>query len=180
MTAKAQTYKVLIVGCGNMGVSHAAAYASIPECKIVGVVAPSAKRRHSLAIKLGGLPEYDDFYLAVAETKPDIVCIASYSDTHAAYTLHALENGAHVFVEKPLATTVEDASKIAKAAKLYNKKVVVGLVLQHHPSWQTFVQIAQKLGKPLVMRMNLNQQSSGASWDRHKIAMQSMSPLGVL
>lgn len=170
-------FRVLIVGCGNMGTSHAIAYSTLPECQIVGLVAPSAKNRHALSVNLGNIPEYDDFYVAIKETNPDIVCISTYPDTHAAYTIHALKNGAHVFVEKPLATTIDDANEIEKTAKLYNKKVIVGLILQHHPSWQNFIQLAQNLGKPLVMRMNLNQQSVGQSWERHKIAMNTLSPL---
>jgi len=36
------------------------------------------------------------------------------------------------------------------------------------PSWVKFIEVAQSLGKPLVMRMNLNQQSSGDNWRTHK------------
>jgi predicted dehydrogenase len=54
---------------------------------------------------------------------------------------------------------------------------VVGYILRHHPAWQQFIQLAQGLGKPLVMRMNLNQQSSGRAWHTHKMLMQSLSPI---
>ena len=46
-------------------------------------------------------------------------------------------------------------------AKDRGRKLVIGYILRHHPSWIKFIEIAQTLGKPLVMRMNLNQQSSG-------------------
>lgn len=169
--------RVLIVGCGNMGASHATAYSTLSECKIVGLVAPTANKRHDLSIKLGNILEYDDFYVAIKESCPDIVCISSYTDTHAKYAIHAIKNGAHVFLEKPLATNIEDANEIAQTAKLHNKKVVIGLILQHHPSWQKFVELSHSLGKPLVMRMNLNQQSTNQKWERHKLAMNTLSPL---
>jgi len=54
---------------------------------------------------------------------------------------------------------------------------VVGYILRVHPSWVKFIEVAQTLGKPLVMRMNLNQQSSGASWETHKNLMASISPV---
>ena len=88
-----------------------------------------------------------------------------------------MEAGAHVFVEKPLATNVADAVRVVETAKRTGKKLVVGYILRHHPSWIRFTEIAQGLGKPLVMRMNLNQQSSGIAWETHKNLMQSASPI---
>ncbi len=50
-------------------------------------------------------------------------------------------------------------------------------MLRVHPAWQRFVELARTLGKPLVMRMNLNQQSRGKDWRTHQALMQSMSPI---
>jgi len=49
--------------------------------------------------------------------------------------------------------------------------------LRVHPSWSRFVEIGRTLGKPLVIRMNLNQQSAGPFWEVHKKLMQSTSPI---
>jgi predicted dehydrogenase len=57
------------------------------------------------------------------------------------------------------------------------RKLVVGYILRVHPSWKKFIEIARTLGKPLVMRMNLNQQSRGQDWLTHKSLMDSMSPI---
>jgi predicted dehydrogenase len=46
------------------------------------------------------------------ETRPDLVVIATYSDSHADLAIRAMEAGAHVFVEKPLATNVADAERV--------------------------------------------------------------------
>jgi len=46
-----------------------------------------------------------------------------------------------------------------------------------HPAWVRFIEIARTLGKPLVMRMNLNQQSHGRNWTWHRNLMDSMSPI---
>jgi predicted dehydrogenase len=53
----------------------------------------------------------------------------------------------------------------------------VGYILRVHPTWVRFIAVAQTLGKPLVMRMNLNQQSSGDQWRTHKSLMDSMPPI---
>ena len=58
-----------------------------------------------------------------------------------------------------------------------NKQLVVGYILRHHPSWQKFIEVARTLGRPLVMRMNLNQQSSGDAWRVHRSLLQSVSPI---
>jgi predicted dehydrogenase len=82
-----------------------------------------------------------------------------------------------LFVEKSFAETVEEARSILEVAKAHDRKVVIGYILRVHPAWQKFIEIAQQMGKPLVMRMNLNQQSRGKDWTTHKHLMDSMSPI---
>jgi predicted dehydrogenase len=173
-----ETIRVLVVGCGHMGTSHARAYQNIDGFEIVGLVSRGPQSRERLANELGGdLRLYDDIETALAETSPDAVSINTYPETHAKYASMALEAGAHVFVEKPLAETVEEAEAVIRKATAAGRKLVVGYILQHHPGWSRFVDAARSLGKPLVMRMNLNQQSSGAEWQVHKSLMKSMSPI---
>lgn len=169
---------VLVVGCGNMGSAHARAYFNNPEFELIGLVSRSpSEKRQNLAEELGNTPQFNDFYIALAETKPDVVCISTYTDTHKEYALKSLNAGAHLFVEKPLAETVKDAQEIIALAKANNLKVVVGYILRYHPVWKKFIDLAQTLGNPLVMRMNLNQQSSKQEWETHKRLMKSTSPI---
>ena len=169
--------KILVVGCGNMGTSHARAYHKLPGFEIAGLVSRKPQSRERLSDELGGLPKFGDFKKALAATKPDAVAISTYPDTHAAYVRESLEAGVHVFVEKPIALTVEEAEELVELAKRKKKKLVVGYILRVHPAWTKFVETAQTLGKPLVMRMNLNQQSSEEQWYTHKQLMRSMSPI---
>jgi len=120
---------------------------------------------------------YNDFEVALEQTKPDAVSISTYPDTHENFAIKSLENGCHVFIEKPLADTIEGALRVAETAIKTGKKLVIGYILRHHPSWQRFIQLAQQLGKPLVMRMNLNQQSHGYMWSVHRNLMKSLSPI---
>jgi len=169
--------RVIVVGIGNMGRSHALAYYKIPGFEVVGFVDRLPEKREALSTELGGIPQFDDFDTALAATKPDAVCICTYPDTHAELARKSLLAGAHVFVEKPLAVSVEEASDLVNLAQKSKKKLAVGYILRVHPSWKKFIEISHTLGKPLVMRMNLNQQSSGNTWLTHLNLMKSMSPI---
>src|SRR6185295_7702215 len=126
---------------------------------------------------LKGAGKFADFDTALRETKPDIVSINTLPDTHAEFAIKAMEAGAHVFVEKPLAETVESAQRVVDTARRTGKKLVVGYILRQHPSWIKFIEIARQLGTPLVFRMNLNQQSNGETWAWHKRLMDSFPPI---
>ncbi|HZP20394.1 MAG TPA: Gfo/Idh/MocA family oxidoreductase [Bauldia sp.] len=169
-------YRVLVVGLGNMGMSHALAYARIDGFEVAGLCERHIDRRQLPAV-LAAAPKFTRFEDALAAVKPDVVSINTWSDTHADYAVKAMEAGAHVFVEKPLAETVADAERVIAAAKRLKKKVVIGYILRHHPSWTQFIETARTLGTPMVFRMNLNQQSSGKEWETHKRLLQTLSPI---
>ena len=177
MTNQTNPVKILVVGCGNMGSSHALAYHQLDGFKICGLVS-TGKSKEVLNEKLGGgYTLYNDYEEALESTQPDAVCISTYPDTHESYAIKAFEKGCHVFIEKPLADTVEGAVRVRDAANKAGKKLVVGYILRHHPSWERFIQVSQTLGKPLVMRMNLNQQSQTDMWTLHRNLMKSLSPI---
>lgn len=161
-----------------MGRSHTLAYHTLPGFAVAGLVTRSEASRAALIAELGGnVPGFNDFAEALRKTRPDAVSISSYPDTHASYAIAAMEAGCHVFVEKPLAETVEEAEAIVAKAAALKRKLVIGYILRVHPSWIRFIALARTLGKPLVMRMNLNQQSSGSEWRTHKALMSSISPI---
>jgi predicted dehydrogenase len=169
--------RVLVVGVGTMGRSHAIAYSTLDGFELVGLMSRNLNGKSDLPAQLGNVPKFQDFDEAMRVTKPDAVSINTWPDTHAYYALKAFEAGCHVFMEKPIATTVADADKVVAAAKKANKKLILGYILRVHPSWAKFVEVAKTLGKPLAMRMNLNQQSSGPAWNWHKSLMDSLSPI---
>ncbi|WP_430250692.1 Gfo/Idh/MocA family protein [Neorhizobium sp. DAR64860/K0K1] len=174
MSSTEKPIRVLVAGLGNMGRSHALAYHNNPGFEIVGLVNRS---KPTLDPALAGYEIHADFLTALAELKPDLCAICTYSDSHADYAVAAFQAGCDVFVEKPLATTVADAERVVSAAKAAGKKLVIGYILRHHPSWIRLIAEARKLGPPYVFRMNLNQQSSGPTWDVHKALMQTTPPI---
>lgn len=166
--------RVVVAGLGNMGRSHAMAYETNPGFEIAALVNRSdvelsgPLKRHAIRRSFGD---------ALREEKPDVASINTYSDSHADFAVEALEAGCHVFVEKPLATTVADAERVVAAAKANGRKLVIGYILRHHPSWVRLIAEARALGGPYVFRMNLNQQSSGPTWATHKQLMQTTPPI---
>jgi predicted dehydrogenase len=164
--------RVLIIGLGTMGQSHALAHHRAGSA-IVGLVNRSPR---DLPPDLARYPMFRTADEGLAQN-PDLVVIATYSDSHASLAIRAMQQGAHVFVEKPLATTVADAERVVETARRLNRKLVVGYILRHHPSWTRLIAEARALGGPFVFRMNLNQQSHGAEWQVHKALMQTTSPL---
>eukprot|EP01050_Picozoa_sp_SAG11_P018730 SAG11_NODE_2878_length_2878_cov_2.849226_4_plen_128_part_00 len=100
--------RVLIVGCGTMGASHARGYAALhDQCELVGVVSRGLSAAALAAeLKLPAAIVYNSFEAALATSAADIVCISTYPDTHEEYAIAALRSGAHVFLvrraDKPI------------------------------------------------------------------------------
>jgi predicted dehydrogenase len=128
MNSTKKALKILVVGCGNMGASHAIAYHQMSDFEICGIVS-TGNSKHILNEKLGGkYPVFDEYLEALDSTKPDAVCISTYPDTHEEFAVAALQANCHVFIEKPLADTVAGAERVAQLALEKNRKVVVGYI----------------------------------------------------
>ena len=133
----ASPMKVLVAGIGGMGASHALGYTKIPGFTVAGfVVAKNVDRAKKLAADLKlSIPIYTDYYKAMAEVKPDVVSINTLADTHAPYSIHAMRQGCHIFMEKPIAKTVAEAEEVARVAAETGRKLVIGYILRVHPAW---------------------------------------------
>jgi myo-inositol 2-dehydrogenase/D-chiro-inositol 1-dehydrogenase len=114
-----------ICGVGNIGKVHVENLRSIRGCRIAGLF---DLNRAALEQVSGqhGLRAYASLEEALGDNSVQAVVVATPSDTHAAIALRALDAGKHVFVEKPLAGTIEDAALIAHAARTSPKVVQAG------------------------------------------------------
>ena len=73
--------RILVVGCGNMGASHALAYHQLEDFEICGIVS-RGNSNSALNDKLGGnYPLYNSFDQALKDSNPDAMCISTYPDT---------------------------------------------------------------------------------------------------
>src|SRR3569623_1119646 len=107
--------KAGVIGTGVFGGYHAKKYAEMDGIQLMGVYDTPPERCFAMAEQLNVEPfgDLDDLFKAC-----DIITVAAPATTHAAAALAALKAGKSVYVEKPLAATLEDADKLlALAAK---------------------------------------------------------------
>lgn len=128
--------RVAVVGAGAFGSGHAQAVVENPSCALVAVVDldEDARRRarsrwddHATAV-VASLNDVDDV---------DLVIVATSDAHHVEPALQALGRGAHVLVEKPMATTIADAERIAAAAAASEAIVRVGHLLRCSPPFRS-------------------------------------------
>ena len=122
-----------------MGLSHALAYHRNPGFAVVALVNRSPV---ALPDELRHCPVLPDFGAGLA-LRPDLVSVNTYTDSHAAFAIAAMEAGAHVSVEKPLAPTVAEAERVVAVARRTGRKLAVGYILRHHPSWTEVIRRAR-------------------------------------
>jgi len=112
-----------VVGAGVFGAFHARQYARLPGVTLAAVFDPDLSRAKALAEPLGGqgFDRMDAFLAAV-----DVVTIASPAVVHGEQALAAIAAGKPVYVEKPIAVTVDEAEAIAEAARAKGLVVACG------------------------------------------------------
>jgi len=124
--------RVGLVGAGYIAEHHVGALRAIPNVEIVGIVDLDQEkaRRFAAQRKIGGV---FSSLTAMAAAGLDVVHVLTSPDSHAAVALEAIELGADVLVEKPLATRVEDCDRIAEAAARHGRRVAVNHSLLTDP-----------------------------------------------
>src|SRR5262245_56425327 len=130
-----RTVQVAIVGLGRMGVTHAAVLSMLPGARVVGAVdsQPGAARRlRGMGFRIPVAPTLDALFAA----RPvDAVWVCTPPDSHLPVTRRCLEAGAAVFVEKPLAQSLDDAGALAALAAASPRPVACGYTLAFWPSF---------------------------------------------
>ena len=110
--AMSENIRVLVVGLGTMGLSHARAYRRLEGFELAGLCTRRMGERADIATEFPGAQRFADFAEGLRVVKPDAVAICTYTETHAELALRALAAGAHVFCEKPLAEAIESATQV--------------------------------------------------------------------
>ncbi len=120
---KADTLKTAVIGVGYLGRFHAQKYAALPGSQLVGVVDVSDVPCRQVAAELGA-EAHSDYRDLLG--KVDAVSIATPTPQHYEVAAAFLEAGAHVLVEKPITTTVEDARRLIDLAARHKRVLQVG------------------------------------------------------
>jgi predicted dehydrogenase len=123
-----------VIGSGMMGGVLTKAACELPYVKCVATADVDLARAQNLAEKHGG-NAYQDFYPMLDKEKPDCVIIATPEPYHLDPVKAAAAHGAHVFLEKPMATTLADADAINKACSDAHVKLMIGYILRFEISY---------------------------------------------
>jgi predicted dehydrogenase len=140
--------RVGVVGLGFMGATHVRAWQSLQGAQLSAVVSSDAEKLAGELSKISGnldrgggrvdfkdARRYGSFAELIADSEVDAVDLCTPSYLHASQAVMALEAGKHVLVEKPLATTPEDCSRVLAAAKASGKVLMAGHVLRFWPDY---------------------------------------------
>ncbi len=123
-----------MIGCEHM---HAASYIEealkIKNVNVLGLAEPDTKIGKPLADQYG-IPYHENYTDLISRDEVDTVCICSSNALHARLTIEAARAGKHVIVEKPIATTIEDAKEMIKACKENGVKLIVALPCRYIPA----------------------------------------------
>ncbi|MEN3284572.1 MAG: hypothetical protein V7607_5712 [Solirubrobacteraceae bacterium] len=150
---------VIVVGVGFMGEVHARVISDSPLADLRGVVDSDPAVAQTVGARLG-VSAFTDIREAIERTQPDAAIIATPDHVHREAAEIAIEEGVAILVEKPLATTVEDADAMVRLARERGTRLMPGHILRFDTR---YIQVAElvragELGRPLVLR--------GERWDR--------------
>jgi len=151
--------KAAILGAGFIAEFHACGYGDL-LCAVCDTDADKAK---ALAQKYG-CRWYTDAHLLLAQEKPDVVSVCLPTWLHRQYTVMALESGAHVLCEKPLALNMEDCRAMEQAAIRCGRQLVTAQVLRWWPEYAQIAQQVKRLGAPQYVQTRRLQHPMRIGW----------------
>lgn len=119
---------VCMVGAGVISNFHMEAYKQNKHVHIYGIYDINENRAAEKAKKFTITRVFASFDDVLADEQVDVVHICTRNDTHADLSIRALQASKHVFVEKPMAITLEEALQVQEVAKKVDRTFQVGLV----------------------------------------------------
>ena len=131
-----QILRVGIVGCGDMGNRHAAAWAEVPGAQLYAVVDNKPESACALAERYHAPHCCHDYRQALALPDLDVVSVCIPTAFHAEVSLFAMQQHKHVFCEKPIALTLEDADAMIALAERQGVQLGVAFLRRYSPVFE--------------------------------------------
>jgi predicted dehydrogenase len=119
--------RVAVVGAGQVAARHVEAFADHPDAVVVAVADPLLERAEALASRAGGRA-YADYEAMLEAEDVDAVCVCVPHDLHLDVARAAVAAGAHLLMEKPIATTLEDAHEMLRLVDDAGLTMMIGFV----------------------------------------------------
>lgn len=146
--------RICVVGAGDMGLRHVKGWQQVSNAEVVAIVddVPERLQAAGREFKVGDL--FADYQSAISETKPDVVSVCIPTAFHAPVSLYAMEHGAHVLCEKPIALTLADADAMIETAQRKGVLLAVGFMLRYSQAVQKLKQQwidSNAIGRPIMV-----------------------------
>jgi UDP-N-acetylglucosamine 3-dehydrogenase len=122
-----------VIGVGNMGRHHARIYHQLTTTKLVAIADPDKSKGEEIAKKYFTkyYPNYKDL---LNNEKIDLISIAAPTKFHKEIALACINFGINILIEKPIASTVNEAKQIVQKAKTKGIKFTVGHIERFNPA----------------------------------------------
>jgi UDP-N-acetylglucosamine 3-dehydrogenase len=139
---------VAVIGTGFWGKNHARVYKELPSTQLIAVCDVNAERAKAMADQLG-VKAYSDSTQLLKDKEIEAVNVCTWSTMLAKEALKALHAGKHVLVEKPMATTTQQAEKLVQTAQENGLHLTVGFLMRFIPGLQHIRQAVEskKIGE---------------------------------
>jgi predicted dehydrogenase len=136
LSVAARRVGIVLVGCGGIGRSHAAAIAALPEARLVATVDVDEERARQFAEQFRAETFAADLASVLERDDVDAVVVATANNLHAPLAIQALDAGKHVLVQKPMALTIPEADAMNAAADRSGKQLMVSFFEFFHPAFR--------------------------------------------
>jgi predicted dehydrogenase len=155
----ANELRIGVLGAGHLGRIHLQQWREVPGARVVGFFDPHPEKCAAIEAEFGFKPLQDQ--QAVIEAA-DVVDVVTPTRAHLACATAAMEAGKHAFIEKPLASSVEEGRALLATARKTGAIVQVGHVERFNPA---FLAARHHLRDPDVHR-DAPPGAVGPPWDR--------------
>lgn len=156
-TGRSNQFGVGLVGAGNLARwVHLPNLKKIPNAHLRTVFSANGPRGKSYAVRFGAdycCSEYDE---VLKDPEIDVVVIVSRNPQHAPQALAALQAGKHVFLEKPMALTVEECRQLYRAASETGKHLTIGFNRRYSPAYLGLKRQLTRRAGPAVLNLRVN------------------------
>jgi predicted dehydrogenase len=126
-----QTTRIAVAGAGYIGQAHIAVTQASPRCTLAAIVDPSPAAAGVAA--RAGVPLYPSIEALLAHDQPDGLVLATPNALHVPQALQCVEAGLPILLEKPIATTVAEGTRLLQAVERSGARVLVGHHRAHSP-----------------------------------------------
>jgi predicted dehydrogenase len=137
--------KIGVLGVGHLGKIHIKCIKEIPEYELAGFYDPDDQKSEEAAGELG-LKRYDSIAALIEDV--DVVDIVTPTVSHYECAVDAIKRGKHIFIEKPVSSTVEEAEELIELSREAGVKVQVGHVERFNPA---FLAVKEELDNPMFV-----------------------------